>query len=116
MCIKHLPVSRLLAACVIAASGCASNPVSELYEFYPVETNSESKLFEYQFILDPAERRSGTKQTKIPQGFAVSFNDMRAELDKYMKAYSFCLEGYFVYDESFDGQRYILRGECQESK
>jgi hypothetical protein len=33
-----------------------------------------------------------------------------------MQANPYCTQGYFIYDESFDGNKYSLSGECQESK
>lgn len=95
---------------------CVSNPVSDLYEFYEIESGTDSKLFGYRFVIDPAERQPGTSRRLMPNGFNVNFADMRDELSKYMEVFPYCREGYFVYDESFDGQRYILLGECQESK
>ena len=45
----------------------------------------------------------------------VDFSAMRKELDIYMDANLYCSEGYFVYNETFDGGEYLLHGECQES-
>lgn len=95
---------------------CATNKVSDLYEFYEIDSVGESKLFGYRFVLDPSQRQVGKNRRSVPAGFAVSFVDMREELEKYMKLYPYCQEGYFVYDESFDGQEYKLLAECQESK
>lgn len=106
-------VYAILVVSLVAA--CASSRYSELYEFYPVETKTDSKLFRYEFILRP-EQRINSSRSLPPPGFAVSFEDMRNELEKYMEANPYCTEGYFVYDESFDGNKYSLRGECQESK
>lgn len=102
-----------MVVAVLLAS-CASNQVSDLYEFYEVESDDERKLFGYRFVLDPAQRRPETNKRPVRGG--ISFADMREELNKYMELFPYCREGFFVYDESFNGQRYILRGECQESK
>ncbi|MEQ8955042.1 MAG: hypothetical protein ACFHHU_04010 [Porticoccaceae bacterium] len=96
-------------------TACASSRYSELYEFYPVETKTDSKLFRYQFILQPGERDNNSRAA-APPGFVVSFEDMRRELEKYMAENPYCTRGYFVYDEIFDGNKYTLLGECQESK
>tara|TARA_R110002073_G_scaffold228312_3_gene389086 strand:- start:244 stop:582 length:339 start_codon:yes stop_codon:yes gene_type:complete len=96
-------------------SACASNSYSELYDFYPVETKTDSKRFSYEFILGSGSRADGSRDAP-PRGFVVSFNDMREELEKYMEENPYCTQGYFVYDEIFDGNKYTLLGECQESK
>ena len=107
--------SSLLAPTLLLAA-CASHQVSDLYEFAVVDSETDSKLFEYSFVLDPNQRQPGTGKKLLPGNFAVSFDDMREALEKYMRAFPYCSQGYFVYDESFDGQQYRLRGECQESK
>lgn len=99
----------------LLVTACASSRYSDLYEFYPVETKTDSKLFSYQFILRPDERGNNSRAAP-PPGFVVSFEDMRRELEKYMAANSYCTRGYFIYDEIFDGSKYTLLGECQESK
>lgn len=111
-------VATLATTCLLCllVVGCASSPISDLYEFYPVDSEDERKLFGYRFVVDPAQRQTATSKRKVPLQFAVSFENMREELNKYMGVFHYCLEGYFVYDESFDGQRYILHGECKESK
>ena len=101
---------------VLLLTACASNQVSDLYEFAVVDSETDSKLFEYSFVVDPNQRQPGTSKKLLPRDFAVSFGDMREELRKYMQAFPYCTQGYFVYDESFDGQKYRLLGECQESK
>lgn len=100
----------------LVLTGCATNKVSDLYEFYEVESKGESKLFGYRFVIDPNQRQPGTSKRLTPNRFAISFDDMREELENYMDVFPYCTEGYFVYDESFDGQKYTLLGECQESK
>ena len=112
------PLFKRAASFVLCAilCSCASSRVSNLYEFYEIESKGESKFFGYRFVLDPAQRQPGTSGRSIPDHFAISFDDMRKELKKYMAVYPYCTEGYFVYDESFDGQRYRLLGECQESR
>lgn len=108
--------AKTLAVLVVTlVCACASSRYSELYEFYPVETKTDSKLFRYEFILRP-EQGTNNSRAVPPPGFAVSFDDMREELERYMQANPYCTQGYFIYDESFDGNRYSLSGECQESK
>ena len=106
----------LLVLSTLLLTSCASTGVSDLYEFYEIESANNSKLFEYRFIVDPNQRRPETSKKPAPRGGVVSFGHMRQELKKYMEAFPYCTEGYFVYDESFDGQEYKLLGECQESK
>lgn len=108
-------VKAVLLFAALLVTACASSSYSDLYEFYPVETKSDSKLFRYQFILRPDERGNNSRAAP-PPGFVVSFEDMRRELEKYMAANPYCTRGYFIYDEIFDGSKYTLLGECQESK
>jgi len=110
-----LSVAGLLAFLALLSS-CATTKISDLYEFYEVESEGESKLFGYRFVIDPNQRQPETSKRLTPDRYAVSFDDMRKELEKYMEVFPYCTQGYFVYDESFDGQKYILSGECQESK
>ena len=105
-----------LLSFIFVLSACATNKISDLYEFYEIPSQSESKLFEYRFVVDPNQRRAETSKRITSDRFAVSFRDMRDELEKYMDAFPYCSEGYFVYDENFDGQKYALLGECQESR
>ena len=104
-----------LVSSLMTLIACAGRGVSDLYEFHVVESQNESKLFTYQFILDPAQRSTQSRRA-VPTGFSADFGDMREELAVYMRQYPYCLEGYFIYDETFDGERYMLHGECQESK
>lgn len=113
---KYRLLKALSVLACLSLTACASTGVSDLYEFYTVESTNDSKLFGYRFVVDPTERQPGTSKKILPRGFNVSFADMRDELEKYMESFPYCRDGYFVYDESFDGQRYILHGECQESK
>jgi len=109
-------LAKVVATSVVfLMTACASNRYSELYEFYPVETKTDSKLFSYQFILRPDERGNSSGASP-PPGFVVSFEDMRQELEKYMAENPYCTQGYFIYNEIFDGNKYSLLGECQESK
>lgn len=112
---KYLKCLLVLSMLMTIVS-CATNKVSDLYEFYEIESEGQSKLFGYGFILDPTKRQAGKSLKNVPKGFAVSFADMRKELEKHMKIHPYCLEGFFVYDEVFDGKEYKLLGECQESK
>ena len=110
-----LGLKNIWLCALLCLIGCAGANVSDLYEFHEVESQNESKLFNYQFVLDPAQRSSASRRD-VPTGFAASFSDMRDELEIYMRTFPYCLEGYFIYDETFDGERYMLHGECQESK
>ncbi len=109
-------LARFLVLCTyFLLSACASNSYSELYDFYPVETNTDSKRFRYEFILGTGSAANSSREAPH-RGFVVSFDDMREELEKYMDENPYCTQGYFVYDEIFDGNKYTLLGECQESK
>jgi hypothetical protein len=111
---KNLARILVLYTCLFL-SACASNSHSELYDFYPVETNTDSKRFRYEFILGTGSRVNSSREAP-PRGFVVSFDDMREDLEKYMDENPYCTQGYFVYNEIFDGNKYTLLGECQESK
>jgi len=90
---------------------CATNKVSDLYDFHPIETVDSRKVFEYRYVLGESESRQPLSSSK-----AFSFVEMRKELNKYMDVYPYCNEGFFVYDELFNGREYTLLGECQEPK
>lgn len=94
----------LLALMVIA---CASPTISDRYEFENVVSEDSSKRFTYGF----STRESGRNRPR-----SASVEDMKKELGEYMAISEYCIEGYFIYDESFDGTEYLLHGECQESK
>ena len=103
---KYLLVSLML----LVLCACASNQFSRLYQFQQVDSEGPSKLFRYGLTIGQGTTVSPADARR------VSFADMRKELEKYMDAVQFCTQGYFVYNETFDGSEYLLHGECQESK
>lgn len=109
----------ILALSLLTA--CATNKLSDLYVLKPVETADLSKRFTYGYAIrgpgggqqgGGSESSSRNGQSRERPG---SFEDMREELENTMAVIGYCTEGYFVYDETFNGNQYLLHGECQES-
>lgn len=111
-----------LLATMVVLVACSSNKVSELYRFQPVQSADSSKRFTYGLsVRGPggvAERQgNGRGQASAARrNPAADFEDMRDELENYMTVVEYCTQGYFIYDETFNGIQYLLHGECQESK
>lgn len=109
---KKSPILQILVVISsILLSACASNGVSELYDFHTIETEDDRKVFEYRYPIGVTDSGKSISSRKV-----FSFEDMREELNKYMEVFRYCEQGFFVYDETFDGREYALRGECQEPK
>lgn len=109
----HFSFFSILSIPAFLLIGCASNSVSDLYDFYPVESDDDRKVFEYRYSIGVAGLAD---QSSLSSRKGFSFADMREELNKYMDVFRYCEQGFFVYDEVFDGREYALRGECQEPK
>lgn len=124
----HLIFGQVLLAAVFAAS-CATTQTSDQYEFSWVATEDMSKRFTYASFaygsaasLDERTQSPGGAQD-APQRSSgqpgvgrISFGEMREDLEDYMAVEQYCTDGYFIYNETFDGRRYLLHGECQESR
>lgn len=125
-------VGLILLLAFLAVS-CASNKPSGQYEFSLVSTEDMSKRFTYGNILGRpgsslaeraesggsaggASQRSGSQAPRQAEFARVSFAEMREDLEEYMAVEQYCTDGYFIYNETFDGRRYLLHGECQESR
>lgn len=107
-----------LVSCMVVLTGCASPKISPKYQLKTVATEDDSKRFTYGFFAkgpgggpgSQPSARGGTRDR------GVNFRDMREELGVYMEITGYCSDGYFIYDETFNGREYLLHGECQESK
>lgn len=73
------------------------------------QADGEGRQQEGQPQRAPTGRAGGTPQ-RVP-----SRAEMDQVLEEYFQRYPYCEEGYFVYDQGFDGSRYTMLGECQES-
>lgn len=103
--------------------GCASSSVSDRYQFESLDTEDSSKRFTYSAFIrgvGGVAQEQGAGQAQGTAGPArarsVNVEDMKKELEGYMAVTGYCGQGYFIYDETFDGVEYLLHGECQESK
>ena len=113
--------SAIILGLAVTLASCASPTISPKYQLRTVETEDESKRFTYGFSARRSALGSGGEAPTRGAGRqrrdrGASFADMRKELETYMEITRYCSEGYFVFDESFDGNEYLLHGECQESK
>lgn len=63
-------------------------------------------------LLNSGDSSSGRAS---PVSIAPRQAEMESALSMYLEMYPYCEEGYFVYDQGFDGSTYTLLGECQES-
>lgn len=92
---------------VASLFACSSPSVSDRYDLQTLDSEDASKRFTYGFSARGQDR---------DRSRAASVADMRRELENYMAATGYCEQGYFIYDETFDGAEYLLHGECQESQ
>ncbi|MBC6427898.1 MAG: hypothetical protein GDA55_01440 [Cellvibrionales bacterium] len=106
-----LPVATLMCALL---GGCASPSIPRDYQFQPA-TNAERKLFTYAFAPTPQRVAPASQNRTQPTASPISFQKMRKTLAKDARLAAYCTQGYFIYQQSFDGQHYRLHGECQES-
>lgn len=117
-----------MVACV--ATACATNKPPENFVLKPVASNDASKRFTYGALsgrgggpddagAGQSERQGGGSaggQGGRGGGQTISFDQLREGLEDYMALNNYCTQGYFVYDETYNGREYLLHGECQESK
>ncbi len=68
-----------------------------------------SKRFVFEVLSGPGGEGRGNRNM-IPQPEA-----METALEAYFSEHPFCEEGYFLYDQGFNGRAYSMLGECQES-
>ena len=98
-----------LILCSLIAS-CSSSSVVLVPDRFETEVLSDgSKRFVFEVNFGPtagrADRRSG----------ALDRTSMESALEGYFEQNPFCQEGYFLYDQGFNGRAYTMLGECQES-
>ena len=120
----YKPVSRIFLLILVSILvSCASKKVSDQYQLQSVESADSSKRFTYGFYVQrlgvgspslDGENRGSIRSR--PRDQTANFEEMRQELKNYMAITGYCSEGYFIYDETFNGSQYLLHGECQESK
>ena len=118
-----LMVKILLPVCfalvVLMLQSCASQTLSSKYQLKAVETEDDSKRFTYGFNIagfGSSLGGEGPNPSANARARSANFEEMRKELETYMQVTGYCADGYFVYDETFNGREYLLYGECQESK
>ena len=114
----------LIYIVLLVLGACASKVPSDRYNFSGVQSQDGSKRFVYGYSVRRSapgaplavERDGAARNAVRPRRLeTVDFSAMRKELDIYMNVNPYCSEGYFVYNETFDGGEYLLHGECQES-
>lgn len=76
--------------------------------------------FETEVLEDGSKRflfqvRSGPGAGRPEGRDRPNTENMKIALDSYFEQQPFCEEGYFLYDQGFDGNTYTILGECQES-
>lgn len=106
---------------VLLVTACAGKDQLVMPDNFSTETLVDgSKRF--SFSVNSARRNAdGITARDISQGRAAQgapaprAEDMEQALKGYFEIYPYCEEGYFIYDQGFDGNTYTLLGECQES-
>jgi hypothetical protein len=68
-----------------------------------------SKRFVYEVRFGSGSRQSAGRSQ------APSQEIMEEALEDYFAQDPYCEQGYFLYDQGFDGSSYTILGECQES-
>lgn len=68
-----------------------------------------SKRFVFEVLAGPGGQGGGNRNINLQP------ERMEAALEAYFVEYPFCEEGYFLYDQGFNGRAYTMLGECQES-
>ena len=115
----------LALALIVMAAACATSMPPENFVLRPVASDDDSKRFTYGARVgrgggsEGGAARSadgGGRQVGGGRGQTISFEQLREGLEDYMALTSYCTQGYFVYDETYNGNEYLLHGECQESK
>jgi hypothetical protein len=99
-------VFTLLFAILIAS--CSSSNaflMPDRFETDILSDGSKRFLFEVNTNSGRAEGRGG----------AIDREGMELGLRGYFEQYPYCEEGFFLYDQGYDGSTYTMLGECQES-
>ena len=124
---KTAQAAKLILApvLILMATACATSMPPENFVLRPVASDDDSKRFTYGARVgrgggsEGGAGRSadgGGRQAGGGRGQTISFEQLREGLEDYMALTSYCTQGYFVYDETYNGNEYLLHGECQESK
>jgi len=106
---------------LMTLSACATKVASDRYNFSAIDSQDNSKRFTYGFSVRRAADGSSSTDgeprvsSRPRRQESADFMKMRDALENYMEDYQYCKEGYFVYNETFDGRHFLLHGECQES-
>lgn len=106
--LRSVKLGLLLLASGLVTS-CSSTNVNILPDRFETDVLADgSKRFLFEVRSGPgAGRREGRDR--------LNAENMRLALDSYFELQPFCEEGYFLYDQGFDGNAYTILGECQES-
>lgn len=108
-------------------AACASQQQIVMPDRFETETLEDgSKRFSFNLDFNRSRDDESSQQEGQPQeaptnraGGAPRRVPSRAEMDEilevYFQNYPYCEDGYFVYDQGFDGNSYTMLGECQES-
>lgn len=79
-----------------------------------------SKRFSFSLNFNRRGRLVSSEDSSSNRASTVSVAPRQTEMETalriYFAMYPYCQEGYFVYDQGFDGSTYTLLGECQESE
>ena len=122
----------LSVSLLILLSACAGKEQVLLPDYFDTQILTDgSKRFSFRLDQNPRAGQGSQRQTGSDQEAGRPNRDensgtggrqsvpnreeMEEALEAYFEIYPFCSEGYFIYDQGFDGNSYTMLGECQES-
>lgn len=113
-------LARLLAigATLMLLAGCAGAPNLVVPDHYQTRIDSDgAKRFEFgirQQTSQPTLRNIRDGQTQ-PAGNRLSREQIEQSIEAWMLKDGFCQQGFFIYDQRYDGSMYLVLGECREA-
>ncbi|GEM_PF-1486158 len=104
----------------VLAASCAGKEQLIMPDRFDTEILQDgSKRFSFSLDFNRRGRLVSSGDAASGRSASVSIAPRQAEMERalnmYFEMYPYCDEGYFVYDQGFDGSTYTLLGECQES-
>lgn len=95
---------------------CASSPVLVTPDHYETRVDSDgAKRFEFGVRrLTEAPSLQNMRDGRTQEIEPLRFEQIEDSLQAWMESDGFCRDGFFIYDQRFDGSLYLVLGECRD--
>ena len=107
-----------LAICLALLNGCAGSAQVIQPDHYVTRVGSDNaKRFEFgirQQVEASTLRNIRDGQTQAA-GNRFDRQLIEDSIAAWMQTDGFCLQGFFIYDQRYDGSMYLVLGECREA-